>query len=206
MPCAYYTNPDLQNVYWEGFTQENEVTNLFVWNLFGECIHAAVNFPGSWHDSKIVEASGLYSPRLTRDTPSGFEVLCDSAFPSYGTSLQGKVVRARKANELGPSSDVSKSFYLSAVDTLFERAMPSERQSAEWGVRAMKCPFKRMTVSLPADVHSRYRILVICAHMFNFRTRFVGLNQLRTVYTKEGSTAQPWIQELVEGTDVGFTS
>ena len=46
-PCAEYTDVDLQNAYFEGYTQCVEVTNLFVWNFYGELIHAAVNFPGS---------------------------------------------------------------------------------------------------------------------------------------------------------------
>ena len=36
MPCATYTEPDFQNAFWEGFTQCDEVTNLFVWNFYGE--------------------------------------------------------------------------------------------------------------------------------------------------------------------------
>ena len=46
MPCATYTDPDLQNAFWEDFTQCDEVTNLFVWNFYGEIIYAAVYFPG----------------------------------------------------------------------------------------------------------------------------------------------------------------
>lgn len=42
---------------------------------------------------------------------------------------------------------------------------------------------KRLTVLLLADVHARYRIVVSCAHLFNFRTRLVVLNYLRTTYT-----------------------
>jgi len=59
MPCADYIDTDLQNAFFEGFTQGVEVTNLFVWNFYGELIHAAINYPGSWHDSKLAGASGL---------------------------------------------------------------------------------------------------------------------------------------------------
>ena len=53
MPCADYTDLDLKNAYFEGFTQNVEDTNLFVWNFFGEIIHAAINYLGSWHDTKL---------------------------------------------------------------------------------------------------------------------------------------------------------
>lgn len=68
MPCAAYTNPDLQNAFWERCTQVHEVTNLFVWNLFGEIIHTALNMPGDWHDSRISALSGLYYPLLVEKT------------------------------------------------------------------------------------------------------------------------------------------
>ena len=69
--------------------------------------------------------------------------------------------------------------------------MPSERQSAEWVVRALKEPFKRITVPLLADVHSCYRIIVSVAHLYNFRVRFAGLNQIRTTYDIHEERAQP---------------
>ena len=46
----------------------------------------------------------------------------------------------------------------------------------------MKGPFKRLSVPLPAHVFVRYRIVVSCAHLYDFCSRFVGLNQIRTVY------------------------
>eukprot|EP00171_Calliarthron_tuberculosum_P021614 IDg21614t1 len=73
--------------------------NLFVWNFFGEIVFAGTNYPGSWHDSRLASASGLYHPYLTEHTPAGFAVLGDSAFPRTKSVLQGKIVRAQKANE-----------------------------------------------------------------------------------------------------------
>ena len=57
MPCGTYTDPYVQNAYWEGFTQADEVTNLFVWNFRGELIHAGISYPGSWDDLKVATAS-----------------------------------------------------------------------------------------------------------------------------------------------------
>lgn len=53
--------------------------------------------------------------------------------------------------------------------------MPFKRQSAERGVRAITSPFKGLTVPLPADVRSIYRMLVLCAHLNKSRTRCDGL-------------------------------
>lgn len=60
MPCVAYESNDLQHDFWEGFTQVTEVTNLLVFNFYGELMHTAINYPGSWHDSKVATASGFY--------------------------------------------------------------------------------------------------------------------------------------------------
>lgn len=80
---------------------------------------------------------------------------------------------------------------MAAVDVLLERAMPSEMQFAEWGVRALKGPFKRLNTTLPADYRRRYRHIRLCCPFYNLRVRFVGLNQLKTVYADESSQVQP---------------
>jgi len=116
MPCAIYTNPDLQNAYFEGFTQAVEVSNLFVWNFQGEIIHAAINFPGTFHDSRIASLSGLYYPKLSdKYTPPGYAILADSAYLKDDIAVQGKVIRARKANE---RTGIPQSSFLAAVDLL----------------------------------------------------------------------------------------
>lgn len=85
--------------------------------------------------------------------------------------MEGKLLRARKANEHGARSGVPRAAWLAAVDLMLERAMPSERQSAEWCVRAIKGPFKRLTVTLPANARVRGTIISVCAHLYNLRVR-----------------------------------
>lgn len=124
MPCAEFENVDLQNAYFEGYTEQVEVTNLFVWNFKGEIIHAAINFPGSWHDSKLATVSGLYHELLADEkTPPGMAILADSAFVTRTTN--GKIVRARKTNE---TNAIPHSTFLAAVDVILQRIYPSERQ------------------------------------------------------------------------------
>ena len=195
MPCADYTNKNIQNACYEGCACSEEVTNLFVFNFFGELIHAAVNFPGAWHDSRVAQTSGLPYPLLCDDrTPPGCAILLDSAFSNDITITHGKIVRARKEGE---TEGIPESAALAATDQLLQRAMPSERQSAEWGVRAVKGPFGRLRVPLSAISSKRLRILQSCCHLYNLRTRYVGLNQIRTTYADKGSVTQPWAQDLI---------
>lgn len=199
LPCADYDNSDLQNAYYEGYTGNVEVTNLLVFNFFGEVIHAAVNYPGSWHDSKLASVSGLIFPKLGDDmTPPGFAILGDSAFVCDLRVAHGKVVRARKANEV---RDIPTSAALAAVDIIMQRVLPSERQSAEWGIRCLKGPFGRMRLPLSPDSVKRGRLIRTCVHLLNFRTRIIGLNQVWTVYASAEVDTAPWVQRFSEEMD-----
>lgn len=71
---------------------------------------------------------------------------------------------------------------LAAVDSVLQRVMPSERQCAEWGIRAVKAAFGFLRLALPADSSQQYRILQVVVHLYNFRARVIGLNHIRTVY------------------------
>ena len=151
-----------------------------MWNFFEKIIHAALNYPDSWHDAKLAGVVGVYFPKLSDDmTPPGMAIFGDSAFVNTTKATNGKVLRSRKSNEI---NDIPKSSELAAVDLLLQRAMPSEIQSAEWGVRAVKGPFKKLKTPLLADAQKQLRLLRICCHLYNFWTRFVGLNHIRTTY------------------------
>lgn len=80
MPCLFYSNSNVQNAYWKGFKQAIEVSNLFVRNFHGELIFAALNYPGSWKDSRIAAESGLYGEILMKQTPIGMAVFAESTF------------------------------------------------------------------------------------------------------------------------------
>lgn len=143
-----------------------EVATLFVWNFFGEIIHSGLNFPGSWHNRKLALASGLLYPKLSDAMkPPGFAILGDSAFVSETRVVQGKIVRGRKSSETRKNPE---SVEMAAVDFLIQGILPSERQSAEWGVRALKAPFGCLGLPLPSDSKKRERRLRICVHLFNF--------------------------------------
>lgn len=154
-----------------------EVTNPFDFYFFGE--HAAVNYSGSWHDTKLATATfGLYFPTLSEDmTLPGMAILGDSNFVNNIGVMHGKIIRGRKENE---HFDIPNIASIAELDLALQSIMPSEGQSAEWGVRAIKGPFQRLKVPLLADAQKRLRFLSICCYLFNFRTRNVGLNQIRT--------------------------
>lgn len=56
------------------------------------------------------------------------------------------------------------------------------RQSAEWAVRDLKGSFARLKSVLPWDKDRRKTIFEAAILLSNFRTRRIGLSQVRTVY------------------------
>lgn len=83
---------------------------------------------------------------------------------SHNTRIaNGKFVRGRKSNEV---SDILECSSLAAVDAILGRLKPSERQSTEFVVIAIKAPFERLNVPLPSDAQKRQRLLRVCCHLF----------------------------------------
>lgn len=100
LPCADHDDRDVQNLYYEGYTFNVQVTSLLVFNFFGKFMHAEVNFPGSWNDSKLECASCLLYPKLGNvRKPPGNSILRDSALVCALHFGGGQVELARQAND-----------------------------------------------------------------------------------------------------------
>jgi hypothetical protein len=60
------------------------VSNVFGFLPTGELFEACINWPGSYHDSRICRDSKLYD--RIRQLTYGYKIICDSAFPHKKTS------------------------------------------------------------------------------------------------------------------------
>lgn len=69
-------------------------------------------------------------------TPPGFAILGKSAF--VDRNINEMVIQSRKSLE---TEDITQATAMAAVDVLLQHIMPSEGQSAEWGISALKGPF-----------------------------------------------------------------
>ncbi|KAK0555321.1 hypothetical protein OC846_001749 [Tilletia horrida] len=166
---------DTQNAYYNGWLGDTYCSQVFVFLVNGEIGWASFNNPGSWHDSKI--ARGLY--QVLRDpvrTPSPYAILADSAFP-YGADVANKILSKPKENIASKEDDI-------AVLRRWE-VITRERQAAEWGMRALRGAFGRLDLRLPVSDEKRFLILSAIIGLHNFRTRIVGLNQIKQVYFPE---------------------
>jgi hypothetical protein len=143
--------------------------------MTGELIYVATNAPGSWHDARI--ARSLYD-RLTDNTPAGYFLIADTAFPKAGRGLEGRIKTPLKSGVLVPQDHREREAVLE-----LNREITNARQAAEWGMRSIQGSFGRLRIPLPITMnHFRLRLLTCCFRLHQLRVRLVGINQIQTVY------------------------
>ncbi|KAF8602993.1 hypothetical protein BDV93DRAFT_580586 [Ceratobasidium sp. AG-I] len=185
VPVGVSGDPLVENANYNGWKKCHKVTSVIAFAPDGTIIATRMNAPGSWHDSRV--ARPIYELLLDQ-TPPGFYLLADTAFPHLGRGENQKIhtplkqgaklrglTRAQKLERLERSNDVT-----------------SARQAAEWGMRAIQGAFARLRVPLDAnDAVCRARLLEVCFRLHNVRTRMVGINQIQTVYMPAWTGGQP---------------
>ena len=72
------------------------VTNL----SSGVIIAAKLNAPGNWHDACV--ARDIYK-KLCTETPDGYYLVCDTAFPCGTNQIQGRIKAPMKDDTRLPS-------------------------------------------------------------------------------------------------------
>jgi hypothetical protein len=85
IPLLESGDSDVQNAYYNGWLSACYVSNVFVFAPTGKIIYAAINRPGSWHDSAVCKS--LYEKLKLLE--SDFNILADSAF-TYTKSLKNR--------------------------------------------------------------------------------------------------------------------
>ncbi len=137
-----------------------------------------LNAPGSWHDSRI--AQRVYD-KLRDETPAGYYLVADTAFPAGTNELKGRILSPMKVGQRLSGSQAQLNARLA-----LNRELLSYRQTAEWGMRSLQGSFGRLRVPLEvSNIDSRADLLEICVRLHNLRARRVGYNQIRTVYMRE---------------------
>ena len=99
----------------------------------------------------------------------------DSIFPTDGRFYAGpKIRRPAKSNEIPPETAHAQAFN----DTLI-----TLRQGAEWGMRLFQSAYPRLKTRLDWETKGfRKVVLRTATGLLNFRTRTVGLNQIKTTW------------------------
>ena len=115
------------------------------------------------------------------ETPPGFYLVADAAFPRGAQSIQGRI---RAPFKVGDRLQGTTTAIADVIQ--FNRQLLSYRQTAEWGNRGLQGSFGRLRVPLEINsINRRNDILETCVRAFCLRTRRVGINQINTVYVGE---------------------
>ena len=112
------------------------------------------------------------------ETPNGYCVVADAAFPTGHDRITGKIRVPLKAGENLPQDHTQRKYMLQ-----LSRSILSYRQTAEWGMRELQGSFGRLRIPLGVeDMEKRADLIESCFRLHNLRTRLVGINQIRNVY------------------------
>jgi hypothetical protein len=159
-----------QNAYYSGMEGHACIGNVFVFAADGCIIWWRGNCPGSWHDITI---ASHFLASWRDSAPQPYRIVADSGFIRH--DLNDCLLLSRSAAAL-LRSDINEQ------QLAVQQAITSVRQAAEWGMRALQGCYGRLHTVLSSDHQRRACILECIAHLHNFQTRTVGVNQIRTVF------------------------
>jgi hypothetical protein len=121
---------DMQNIFYNGWTHDHYVSNLFLFSPDGMIRACYINAPGTTHDSTMANLSVIYDLVDALYVRRGSKIVVDSAF----------------------SADSRQSVYKSHQDNIdgngnirrnpdVHRQAKSVRQLSEWGMRGLQGSF-----------------------------------------------------------------
>jgi hypothetical protein len=164
-----------QNAYYDGYLHDTFVNNVLVFSPEGKVIAAAINYPGSWHDStvalNIIDACDAHL--------ENYAICVDQGFPRSGRLLHKFV---------GPLNVHTRRNLLPELRAYMLRKHAiyvSLRQAAEWGMRALQGTFARLKSRMTSSKPNRQLLILSILYLSNFRAQHVGLNQIATVFNPE---------------------
>ena len=148
----------LQNAYYNGWMCSHYCSNILTFALDGTIIHKILNAPGSWHDSNIAER--LYQ-KLIHNTPLGYHIISDTAFPWCTNWLNYQIVAPMKNGDgvLANPCEYSKlkSRFIFPIEAAIACSWPWFLSRSHWTHCATPsgampiCPHQSNTVCLPGS-------------------------------------------------------
>ena len=124
----------IQNNFYNGWTHDHYVSNLFLFSPNGKIRACYINAPGCLHDSTLANAGALYEKVDKLYERMGAKIVVDSAFQmddrqscykSYQNNLDKKTGKQHQNSQLNKQAT-------------------SVRQLSEWGMRGLQGSFPRL--------------------------------------------------------------
>jgi hypothetical protein len=175
----------IQSCFYNGWLHDHFVGNIFVFAPSGLIVCCSINNPGCVHDSLCADVGGVYEKLEEQYLLSGGKGVVDAAFARRRFPFLIKSCQVLPAN--APQRVI-----------LVSQDATSLRQSAEWGMRALQGSFPRLKDRFHyEEFGERLLMLLTIVHLYNFRTRYIGLNHIRSTFMPqferhEGNVVLDW--------------
>ncbi len=166
------TDEETQNKFYNGWTHDHYVSNLFLFSPDGRIRGCYLNAPGTNHDSTLANASGMYDSLDRLHRQIGAQVVVDSAF---SREKRDSLIKSHQDN-FDRQGNVRQPGQL-------HRAATSVRQLSEWGMRGLQGSFPRIKDRLRYEERGERKIILqLIVYLYNFRASTVGQNQIQSTY------------------------
>jgi hypothetical protein len=180
LECA--GNSKMQNLFYNGWTHDHYISNLFLFSPDGKIRACYLNVPGSVHDSTMAQWGCLYEKIDNMYRIYGVKIVVDSAFASEARDSVYKSYQ----NNIDNDGNVRQAFDI-------QRQGTSVRQLSEWGMRALQASFPRLKDRMIYEEKGERRLIMnMIVLLYNFRASVVGLNQIQ-------SSFMPWLERNANG-------
>ena len=160
----------IQNYFYNGWTNDHYVSNLFAFAPDGTIPACVLDAPGSLHDSTVADYGGLYTLLTSIFDRNGGKVVMDSAFARADYEF---IIKSGQEVRFDLGEDVARQ----------DRQATSARQFAEWGMHALQGSFPRLRDRFQYEENGeRKAMLLTIVLLYNFRVNKVGINQILNTY------------------------
>jgi hypothetical protein len=160
---------DVQNRFYNGWTYDHYIGAVLVFCPDSTIPMCCYNVPGTVHGSNIAVIGNIYDKLDTVHNMIGGKCTVDSAFArvSYPYLIKScKPLPDMTVDELKVVKDAT-----------------SLRQSSEWGMRSFQVSFTCIKYCIAIEHRGQCKLMMkLMVHLFNLRTRKVGINQILNVY------------------------
>lgn len=148
----------IQNMFYNGWTHDHYISNVFVFAPHAVVIACAINAPGSIHDSIVAEGGRVYEKLEEVLNRTGGTCVVDSAFS-----------RGHYPFLVKSSQDMPATNNYDVV--LTSKQASSARQAAEWGMRAFQGSFPRNKDRLVYEQRGERTLIIhLLVPLFNVRS------------------------------------
>jgi len=159
-----------QEAFYSGYYHMHATKELFVFLVDGTIAMAIVNAPGTWHDARVFSEGKVWQHLF--EYPPHLSICGDTAFGADKPQL----IRVLSETELATMSPRRRE-RLKAINAV----LSGVRVASEWGIAALFRAFNILNTPI-ASWQRRGYIKLLCVHLFNVRTRTMGVNQIRAVF------------------------